>query len=308
MTTQDLRLDYALAELAGLITRFTAQGGDGSHATPIPGLTVHRASEPSPMRMFGVQNPCICVIAQGAKRVMLGDDIYMYDRAQFLAASVDLPVSGQIVQASEESPFLSLKLDVDPKEVAALLLEAPDRLNGEAPPARGLYVSRSDPEMVESFVRLLRLLESRDDIAVLAPLARREILYRVLKGEQGHRLRQIASVSGHAKRIAKAIEWLRANYRQALRVEELAAQASMSTSSFHEHFRAVTAMSPLQFQKQLRLQEARQLLLAEAIDAATAGHRVGYESPSQFSREYSRLFGAPPATDMKRMRGAGAPA
>ncbi|HEX4779895.1 MAG TPA: AraC family transcriptional regulator [Usitatibacter sp.] len=307
MKTQDVRLESALADLAGLLTRFTARAGDGSHATPIPGVTIHRFSAPSPLRVHAVQNPCVAVIAQGVKRVMLGDEVYTYDRANFLTGSVDLPVSSQVVEASAAAPYLSLKLDVDPREIAALLLEAPETVTADAAtPARGIFMSRSDAALIESFVRLLRLLEAPEDIAVLAPLARREILYRLLKGEQGFRLRQIANVTGHAKRIAKAIEWLRTNFRQALRIEDLAAQANMSTSSFHEHFRAVTAMSPLQFQKRLRLQEARALLLAEALDAATAGHRVGYESPSQFSREYSRLFGVPPATDVKRMRGAAA--
>jgi AraC-like DNA-binding protein len=302
MTTQDLRLEAALAEMAGLITRFTA-GGDGSRDTPVTGLTLHRASEPRP-RAHGMQKPCVCVIAQGVKRVMLGDDVYLYDRAHFLAASMDLPVSGQVVEATAEKPYLGLKLDVDPHEIAALLLEAPPPPSSETAPARGLFVSLSSADLVEAFVRMLRLLEAPEDIAALQAGARREILYRVLKSEQGFRLRQIASSGGHSRRIAKSIEWLRRNFAETLRIEDLAAQASMSPSSFHEHFRAVTAMSPLQFQKQLRLQEARQLLMSEVADAATAGHRVGYESPSQFSREYSRLFGVPPATDMRRLRGA----
>jgi AraC-like DNA-binding protein len=301
MTTQDLRLEAALAEMAELITRFTA-GSDGTRETLVPGLTLHRASEPRP-RVHGLQKPCVCVIAQGVKRVMLGDDVYLYDRAHFLAASMDLPVSGQVVEATAEKPYLSLKLDVDPHEIAALLLEAPPPADQTAP-TRGLFVSLSSADLVEAFVRMLRLLGEPEDIPALQAGARREILYRVLKSEQGFRLRQIANAGGHSRRIAKSIEWLRRNFAQTLRIEDLAAQASMSPSSFHEHFRAVTAMSPLQFQKQLRLQEARQLLMSEVADAATAGHRVGYESPSQFSREYSRLFGVPPATDMRRLRGA----
>jgi AraC-like DNA-binding protein len=301
MTTQDLRLEAALAEMAALITRSTA-AGDGSHTTAVRGLAVYRASAPNSLH-HGVHNPCICVIAQGAKRVMLGDEVYLYDRARYLAASVDLPVSGQVIEASAEKPYLSLKLDVDPREIAALLLEAPPQAS-DAAPARGLFMSRIGADLVEAFVRLLRLLDTPEDIPVLEAVVRREILYRMLKGEQGFRLRQIANASGHSTRIARSIDWLRRNFTQPLRIEELASQANMSPSSFHEHFRAMTAMSPLQFQKQLRLQEARQILLSESLDAATAGHRVGYESPSQFSREYSRLFGAPPATDMKRLRGA----
>jgi AraC-like DNA-binding protein len=299
MNSQDLRLETALAEVAALVTRFTAQA-DGSHPTAVQGLVLSRASAPSPMH-HGVHNPCVCLIAQGRKRVMLGEEVYFYDRANYLAASVDLPVSGQVIEATPEKPYLGMKLDVAPHEIAELLLEAPPPAAGESTPARGLYVSRVDADLVEAFVRLLRLLDTPEDIPALGAGLRREILYRMLKGEQGYRLRQIANVAAHAKRISKAIEWLRENYTQALRIEDLAAQANMSTSSFHEHFRAVTAMSPLQFQKQLRLQQARQLLINEAVDAATAGHRVGYESPSQFSREYSRLFGAPPATDRRRL-------
>jgi AraC-like DNA-binding protein len=299
MKTQDLRLENALAEMAGLITRFTA-GAEGAHPTSVPGLALYRATAPT-QRLHGVHNPCVCVIAQGAKRVMLGDEVYLYDRARYLAAAMNLPVSGQVIEASPEKPYLAMKLDVTPQEIAALLLEANLPETGETSPARGLFVSRVDTDLIEAFVRLLRLLDSPEDIPALAPVVRREILYRMLKSEEGQRLRQIATAAAHSTRIAKAIEWLRRNYTQPLRIDDLATQANMSTSSFHEHFRSVTAMSPLQFQKQLRLQEARQLLISEAVDAATAGHRVGYESPSQFSREYSRLFGAPPATDRKRL-------
>ncbi len=299
MTTQDLRLESALAEMAALIARFT-DGVEGLRSTAVRTLTLSRASAPTQMH-HGVHNPCVCVIAQGAKRVMLGEEVYLYDRARYLAASVDLPVSGQVIEATPGKPYLGIKLDVAPHEIAALLLESPPPQSGDTSPSRGLFVSTVDADLVEGFVRLLRLLDTPEDIPALEAGMRREILYRMLKGEQGHRLRQIANVAAHSKRIAKAIDWLRQNFTQPLRIDELATQASMSTSSFHEHFRAVTAMSPLQFQKQLRLQEARQLLLSEALDAATAGHRVGYESPSQFSREYSRLFGVPPATDRRRL-------
>jgi AraC-like DNA-binding protein len=300
MDAQQIRLDAALDEMTALITRFTA-GGDGTHTTKVRGLDLHRRSAPQP-RTHGVHNPCIAVIAQGAKRIYLGEEVYHYDRANYLVGSVGLPVSGQVVQASAEKPYLSFKLDVDPREVAALLLETPLSMSDETAPARGLYISRVGLDLVDAFVRMLRLIDTPEDIAALEGGIRREILYRVLKSEQGHKLRQIATASGQSRRVARAVEWLMKNFTQHLRVEELAAQANMSTSSFHEHFRAMTAMSPLQFQKQLRLQEARELLMSEDLDAATAGHRVGYESPSQFSREYSRLFGVPPATDMKRLR------
>ena len=301
MTTQDLRLESGLDEMARLITRFAT--AEGMNPTPLRGVTVARASAPS-LRIHGVQNPCICVIAQGAKRVMLGDEVYLYDRATYLAASLHLPVSGQVIDATPAKPYLGIKLDVDPQEVAALLLETPPPGPSDTVPARGLFISKTSAELVEAFVRMLRLLDTPEDIPALGPVAQREILYRVLKGDQGIRLREAANASSHAKRIAKATDWMRRHFTEPLRVQDLASQANMSTSSFHEHFRALTAMTPLQFQKNLRLQEARQLLLSEALDAATAGHRVGYESPSQFSREYSRLFGAPPATDVRRLRGA----
>jgi len=303
MDAQQLRLEAALDEMTALITRFTA-GAEGSHATAVHGLDLQRRSVPQPARLHGVSNPCIAVIAQGAKRVMLGDEVYHCDRAHYLVGTIGLPTTGQVIEASPEKPYLSFKLDVDAREIAALLLEAPPAMSEERPPARGLYLTRVSADLVDAFVRLLRLIDTPEDIAALEGGIRREILYRVLKSEQGHKLRQIATGSGQSRRIARTIEWLRRNFTQPLRVDELAAQASMSPSSFHEHFRAMTAMSPLQFQKQLRLQEARELLMSEDLDAATAGHRVGYESPSQFSREYSRLFGVPPATDMKRLRSA----
>ncbi|MFZ3323660.1 MAG: AraC family transcriptional regulator [Usitatibacter sp.] len=301
MTTQDLRLEAALDEMTALITRFTA-AGEGTHATPISGLVLHRRSAPQLTCIHGVHNPCIAVIAQGAKRMTLGEEVYLYDRANYLVGSIDLPVTGQVVQASAEKPYLSFKIDVDPREIASLLLEAPPAMSEEAPPSRGLYLTRTGLELTDAFVRLLRLIDTPEDIAALEGGIRREIMYRVLKSGQGHKLRQIATGSGQSRRIARTVEWLRRNFAQPLRVEDLAALANMSPSAFHEHFRAMTAMSPLQFQKQLRLQEARQMLMSEDLDAATAGHRVGYESPSQFSREYSRLFGVPPATDMKRLR------
>jgi AraC-like DNA-binding protein len=304
MNAQDLRLEAGLEEMARLIARFAAT--DGAHSTAVPSLDLYRASAPSEV-MHGVHQPCVCVIAQGAKRVMLNGEAYVYDRARYLAASVDLPVTGQVTHASVAEPYLSLKVGIDLRDVAAMLLEM-SLPEVDAVPARGLYMSRLGPDLVEALVRLLRLLDTPEDIPALAPLALREFVYRLLKSEEGARLRHAVSANGRARRIARAVDWLRTHFTEPLSVGGLAAQANMSVSSFHEHFKAVTAMSPLQFQKQLRLQEARRLLLAETVDAASAGHRVGYESASQFSREYSRLFGAPPAADMRRMRSAAAPA
>jgi AraC-like DNA-binding protein len=305
MDAQDIRLEAALDDLAALITRFTA-AGDGSHAAALRGLSFNRVSAPHAWR-HAVSAPGVGIIAQGVKRVMLGDEVYQYDRAHFLAGSVDLPVCGQVVDATPEKPYLSLKFDLDAREVTELLLDVPAIAERTSVPARGLLVSRVNLQVVEAFLRLLRLADTPQDIPALEGAMRREVLYRMMQTELGPRLRELVTSTGHSPRIAKAIEWLRKNFHRALRVEDLAAMASMSTSSFHEHFRAMTAMSPLQFQKQLRLQEARQLLMTGALDAATAGHRVGYESPSQFSREYSRLFGVPPATDRRRLRNAADP-
>ena len=303
MTTQALGLEAALDELAALIAR-SSEGAEGLIDTPVPGLAVSRATAKSE-RVHSVYTPFIGLIAQGRKRIVLADEVFHYDRAHFVAAAVDLPVTAQVIEASAEKPYLGIKLEVSMQEIAALMLEMPPKFGAEPPAGRAMLMSRVDAELVDAFIRMLRLVRTPEDVPVLAPGIRREILYRVLKSEQGLRLRQLVSARGHTRRIAAAIEWLRRNFRQPLRIEELAAQASMSPSSFHEQFRAATAMSPLQFQKQLRLQEARQLLISESLDAATVGHRVGYESPSQFSREYSRLFGAPPAADRKRLASAG---
>ncbi len=290
-----------LDEMTALMTRFTST--DGIHPTAIPRLWLSRwgqAGEPMP----AVYPPSLCVIAQGSKVLMLRDERYVYDRSRFIVASVDLPLTGQVLEAVPDKPYLCVMLELDPKEVASMLLDvdaesAPART--ERATARGLFLSQASPVFIESVLRLLRLLATPEDIRALAPLAEREILYRLLKSDEGWRLRQIAAGHGQARRVAKAIAWLRTHFHEGLRVEALAEEANMSVSSFHAHFKSVTAMSPLQYQKQLRLQEARRLLLTDTVDAATAGHRVGYESPSQFSREYRRAFGVPPATDMRAL-------
>lgn len=296
---QSITTDSGLAEMAARITRFTT--ADGIHPTAIAGMEFIRGSiagEP----VHSVYLPSLCVIAQGAKQAMLGNEVYLYDRSRYLVASVDLPITGTIIEATPAQPYLCFKLDLDPREIASLLLDAELPAASGTGPARGLFVSRLSREMIDAVLRLVRLLDAPEDIPALAPLARREILYRLLKSEEGYRLRQMATAHSQAKRIAKAIEWLKSHYVEPLRIEHVASEANMSASSLHHHFKAITAMSPLQYQKQLRLQEARRLLLSEAVDAATAGHRVGYESPSQFSREYSRLFGAPPGRDLRHLR------
>lgn len=295
---QDTNFTSRLHELVDQISRSVSD--DGIHSTPIQRLFLirrERPSHPMPSRY----TPSLCVIAQGSKRVMLGDEKYIYDPSRYLVTSVELPVLGEVLEATPEKPYLCVMLEIDPKQAASILLET-DLPPADAAPARGLYTSQASLEFLDALLRLVRLLRAPEDIAALAPLAEREILYRLLKSQEGWRLREIVSGHGHARRIAKSIDWLKNHFHEPLSIETLAEAANMSSSSFHAHFRNVTAMSPLQYQKQLRLQEARRLLLTFALDAATAGHRVGYESPSQFSREYRRLFGTPPAKDAQQLR------
>ncbi|MBT2322403.1 AraC family transcriptional regulator [Variovorax paradoxus] len=292
-------LSVALAELARLIAKHAPT--DGVHETGIKSVSAIRLSQPNEP-IGAIQDPAICVIAQGSKRAMLGDEVYVYDESCYLVAAVGLPVTAHVTTASPEAPYLCFRLALDPGEIAALLLKAGSPPAPRRASSRGMFLSRVTPSMLDAVLRLMRLLDSPDDLEALAPLAIHEILYRVLRSEEGPRLAQIATADSHAHRIARAVAWLKAHFAEPLRIEDMARQVHMSTSSLHQHFRAVTSMSPLQYQKQIRLQEARKLMLSELVDAATAGHRVGYESPSQFSREYSRFFGAPPARDLQRLR------
>jgi AraC-like DNA-binding protein len=289
-------------ELARLIAQYAAT--DGVHQTAIAPLNVVRMSQPS-VPVHALHKPALCIIAQGQKRAILADEVYVYNSASYLVVSVDLPVTGQVTQASPELPYLCLRLDLDPKEIGDLMMATELRAKKGDAPARGMFVSKATTSLLDAVLRLMRLLAAPQDIPVLAPLAMREILYRLLQEEQGSMLQQIAMSDSQAQHVVKAIELIKRDYRLPLRIESLAREANMSSSSLHQHFKAVTAMTPLQFQKQLRLQEARRLLFTEVGDAATAGHLVGYESPSQFSREYNRMFGAPPARDAARLRSAG---
>ncbi|MBI4749060.1 MAG: AraC family transcriptional regulator [Acidobacteria bacterium] len=288
-------------ELAALIERFTSQ--DGAHQTAITPLCLFRASSPSEP-VHAVYEPALCLVAQGAKEVLLADELYRYDQANYLLVAVDLPIVGQVIEARPEVPYLGLRLNLDPREINALMIEAGIPAPASPGSGRGLTVSRIEPQLLDAVVRMVRLLETPQDIRLLMPLIMREILYRLLTGEQSTQLRQIALANSQTQRIAKVINWLKFNYDKPLRIENIAREVNMSPSALHHHFKAVTAMSPLQYQKQIRLQEARRLMLSEALDAATASFNVGYESPSQFSREYSRLFGAPPQRDIARLRSA----
>jgi AraC-like DNA-binding protein len=289
-------------ELEGLrksIVRWTVL--DGLNTTAISALSLSRREAPTDP-MSHMYEPSICLIAQGAKRVLLGDDTFVYDAHHFLVTSVDLPTVVQVIKASQEKPCLSLMLKLDQHEISQLMVDSnlpPPRAQQSS---RGMAIGEVTLPLLMAFQRLIDLLAEPKDIPILAPIIQREIIYRLLVGDQGTRLRQIASAGSQSQQIARAIYWLKDNFTRALRIDDLATQANMSTSTFHHHFRALTAMSPLQYQKWLRLNEARRLMLTEHVDAATAAFQVGYESPSQFSREYGRLFGAPPLRDITNLR------
>lgn len=289
-------------ELARILARST--GGDGLHRTPIPGLTIFRSTAPN-APVCGLYEPVLTVVAQGAKRVRLGEESYVYDRAHYLVVSVDLPVVSQVIQASAKEPCLCFTYALDARRIADVMAEMQAPAPRAAPVLRGLSVSPLPPPLLDAMLRLARLLESPADLPVLAPLIEREVLYRLLTGEQGERVRHIAMTGSQTHQVTRAIAWIRENYTQPLRVEDLAHTVNMSVSSLHHHFKAVTAMSPLQYQKRLRLSEARRLMLSEMRDAASAAHQVGYESPSQFNREYSRQYGAPPMRDVAELRRTG---
>lgn len=254
--------------------------------------------------VHALHQPAVCIIAQGAKQVMLRDELYAYDASRFLVFSTDLPISAQVTHAKANEPYLCFRLDLDPTEVSELVLQLGPPSLPRMATSRGLFLNNVTDGMLDAAIRLMRLLDAPEDTATLAPLASRELVYRLLRSEQGERLAQVARADSQASRVMKAVSWLKTNFTEPLKVDDLARDCCMSTSSLHHHFRAVTSMSPLQYQKQLRLQEARRLLLSEGIEVSKAGYTVGYESASQFSREYSRLFGVPPSKDVLRLREA----
>jgi AraC-like DNA-binding protein len=266
------------------------------------GLMFARASvirAPTPQ----VYQPVFALVVQGEKQLLLGDKLFTCAKGSFVVVSVDLPVTFQISRATAKEPYLALALTLKPAAIAALLLEATsvDRLPA-SDEAAGMGVSDAPGELLDALLRLLRLLDQPRDLPVLAPLAEKEILWRLLCSEQGHRLRQIGLADSRLAQIGRAMRWMREHYREALPVEELARISAMSVTSFHRHFRAVALMSPLQYLKHIRLQEARARLLARAEDVASVGHAVGYDSPSQFSREYKRAYGSPPGQDARSLR------
>lgn len=302
MATQINTMEHdRLAALATLTEKYSR--GDGIHATAIPQVRCIRLSAPN-MRLPAAYEPSLCVILQGSKQVLLQEEIYRYVPLQFLAVSVDLPLLGQVLEATAERPYLCLQIGLDPHLFADLIASSGAAVAPRHDSRRGVFVGQMDATMQEAVLRLARLLETPQDIAMLAPMMLREIHYRLLTGAHGASIAQIAIAGSNANRIAQVIRRMKAHLAAPVRIEELAAMANMSPSSFHQHFKAITAMSPLQYHKRLRLMEARQILLSEDVDAASTAYRVGYESAAQFSREYSRMFGSPPMRDVAGLRGA----
>ncbi|WP_193165046.1 AraC family transcriptional regulator [Microbulbifer hainanensis] len=305
-TDRSAVLERERVALADVILRSAPE--TGLQETALPGVALGRADESSSC-VSSVYEPSMGFIVQGSKTLQLGDREIVYGPLSYLASNVHLPVVGHVMQATPEEPYLAIKLTVDPQEVTDLVIELGDKapyLDAEAPCRElscGLCVAQMDAGMLNAVRRLVSLLDTPADAQILAPLARREILYRALMGEMGPRMRKFAMVDSQANRVSRVIAVLKDRFTEPLRIGELAERANMSESSLYHSFKQVTRMSPLQFQKKLRLHEARRLMLSEGLEAASASYRVGYESPSQFSREYSRLFGAPPRADVNKLRG-----
>lgn len=289
-----------IGQLATLIARHVPRTGMVS--TPLPRLSLFRADRPT-VPLPAVYDASLCLIAQGTKQVTLGEQSLIYDAAHYLLVSVDLPLVGHVIQADPNAPYLCCKIDIDHAALADLIMAEGSRAPKANLPALAVY--RSDDDLIDAACRLMRLLDRLDSIPALAPLIEREILYRLLTGPHGPALRYMAVADSHLNQVSRAIATIRAGFDQPLRIGDIAAAAGMSPSSLHEHFKAVTKMTPLEYQKQLRLQEARRLMLAGGKTAGSAGFAVGYESPSQFNREYARLFGAPPRRDIERLQLSG---
>lgn len=287
-------------ELAALVARHTNNQGNGAHATAINSLIFMRECNPA-TAIQTVSEPLLSIVVQGKKEVLLNEETYRYGVAQYLVVSVDLPLSGCVIETTPNQPYLGFKLKLDPAQLSEIIAQT-NLETSQKESVRGWFISDADPPLIDCALRLTQLLDTPQNIPFLAPLITREIYYRLLIGEQGEAVRQIGTAGSNMQRIAEVIKRIKTDFAKPLRVEELAEQANMSSASFHRHFKAVTSMSPLQYQKQLRLLTARQIMLAENADATQAAYQVGYESTSQFSREYARMFGAPPIRDIERLR------
>ncbi|WP_182004284.1 AraC family transcriptional regulator [Acinetobacter lactucae] len=285
-------------ELAQLVDRWTKE--KGTFETPIMGLTLFRA-ETLTQPNSSMMDASLCMIAQGKKQVTLSEETYTYDSNHFLFTAIDLPVIAQVLEASVERPYLSIVLRLDPYVLAQIMLEAHIPFKDVNTEKKGMAVGVVNSELNDAFIRLIKLLDTPQDIPILSPLIIKEIFYRLLMSPQGDRLKRIVAAGTTGHRIVKAIEWLKTNFAKPFSIEELASTMGMSASSFHQHFRDITSMSPLQYQKRMRLTEARRLLMTEEYDISSTSMQVGYESLSQFSREYKRFFGVPPSVDIKNI-------
>jgi len=290
-------LEPYLSELSGRLNQLLQT--DGLHITEIPSLHMMRATATSEP-IHSMYAPSLCFIVQGAKSAALGQEIYHYNPTTYLVTSVHLPIKSEITQASLEVPFIGLHLEFTPDQILDILQHTDLAWPEESEPGSGIFVGKTNSQLLDALLRLVKLFDQPAEIPILAPLITREILFRVLQGEQGHLVKQFAVIGSQAHAIAKAIQLIHRDYSKPLRVEELAKEVNMAASSFHKHFKQVTALSPLQYQKRIRLQEARHLMISEKMGAADAAFQVGYESPSQFSREYARLYGLPPKSDLKQ--------
>ncbi|MDE1992759.1 MAG: AraC family transcriptional regulator [Rhizobiaceae bacterium] len=284
-----------LAELRHLISTHC-----GDNFAALPGVRMVRAEGPT-TPISTIAEPAFGMVAQGGKRAILGERTFDYNSGQYLVVSVDLPIISQVIHATSEEPYLAFRLNLRPAAIATLLLETALAEHVATEPA-GMAVSNAPAELLDSIIRLIRLLDRPEDAAVLGPMLEREILWRLLTGEQGAMVRQIGLTDSRLSQVGRAIRFIRNHYAETLKIEDLADAARMTPSTFYRNFRAVTAMSPVQYQKQIRLLEARARLIAHDRNIAAIGFDVGYDSPSQFSREYSRMFGSPPGRDVARLR------
>jgi AraC-like DNA-binding protein len=293
------RLQASQEELAERIAQAVREDGT---VEPLKGVHLARASVPL-QKLHSVQNPSFCVIAQGSKEVLLGDNRYQYDPFNYLLATLELPRVSQVLEASKERPYLSFRMELDPQLIGSVMVELGHNTSPRnLADVRAIDVGPLDANLLDTVVRLVRLVDSPNEAPILMPMVMREIIYRLLIGSQGPRLRHMARLGGYMPHIARAIQRLREDFDQPLRIEQMARDLGISVSGFHHHFKAVTAMSPLQFQKHLRLQEARRLMLGEDLDATSAAYRVGYNDASHFNREYKSLFGVPPMRDVQQLR------
>lgn len=283
-------------KLSKIIDKFTI--GQIRFDTPIKGLSFHRSPMPTEPISY-MFSPHFCLIAQGAKHIILDKENYIYNQQSYVVSSVDLPLVSKIIKASNEEPYLGLTLELDLSEISKIMSEMNLPNNSSKKEGRGIGIGKLSENLLDAIERLVALLDNQSDIAVLAPVIKKEIYYRLLLEGQGHRLQKILSAGTQTNKISNAIDWLKNNFNKPFYTKQLASNVGMSESSFHHHFKALTALSPLQYQKKVRLNEAKRLMLIEKLDVADASFRVGYESPTQFAREYKRMFGNSPAKDIK---------